>query len=71
MHKFTPVGPKHSVAKTLVALIYNQLSNIPYIFQALWSLGSEKKKKNNEKKLQIKNNSFTDCHTEGLIMKAN
>ena len=32
MHKFTPVGPK-SVAKSLVAVICNHLSNIPYIFR--------------------------------------
>ena len=34
MHKFTPVGPQNNVAKTLVAVICNQLNNnIPYIFR--------------------------------------
>ena len=67
MHKFTPAGQKYSGAKTLVAVICNQLSNIPYIFRHfdLLDLG-----KILEKKLQVQNNSFTGCHIEGLIMKA-
>ena len=68
MHKLTPVGPLNSVAETLVAVIRCQLSNIPYIFRHLIRLALNKI---HEKKLQVKNNSFTDCHTEGLIMKGN
>ena len=42
---------------------------IPYSFRRL-SLGSENDIKSHEKKPQIKNDSFTDYHSEGLIMKA-
>ena len=66
MYKFTPVGPRNSVAKTLVAVICNQLSNIPYILGHCDLLDQNKI---HEKKLQV-NNSFTECHNEGLAMKA-
>ena len=59
MHKSTPVGPQNSMA--------SHLSNIPYIVRHCDLL---KLNRIHEKKLQIKNKSFTDCH-EGLIMKAN
>ena len=52
MHKFTPAGPKISVAKTLAAVICNQLSNIPYIFRHCDLLDLNKI---HEKKLQLKN----------------
>ena len=68
MHTFTPVGPKATVAETLVAVICSQLSNIPYIFRHCDLLDLNKIHK---KKLQVKNNYFTDCHTEGLSVKAN
>ena len=68
MHKFTPDGPKSSVAETLVAVICNQLSNIPYIFRHCDLLDLNKI---HENKQQVKNYSFTDCHTEGLITKTN
>ena len=68
--KFTPADfIVNSTAETLVMvlLICNYLSNTLH-FQALWSIGSEQKSK--KKTLQIKNSSFRDCHTDGLIMKA-
>ena len=68
MHILTPVGPRNRVAKTLVAVIWNQLSNTPYIFRHCDLLDLNKI---HEKKLQAKDNSFTDCHIEGLIMKGN
>ena len=40
---------------------------MPYIFRHCDLLDL---KKNHERKLQVINNSFTDCHTEGLITKA-
>ena len=52
----------------LVAVICNQLSIISYIFRHCNLLVLNK---SHEKKLQVKDNSFTDCHTEGLIVKAN
>ena len=67
MHKFTPAGP-NTVWLTFVTVICNQLSNIPNIFRHYDLLVLNK---SHEKKLQDKNNSFTDCHTEGLTMKAN
>ena len=68
MHKFPPAGPQNSTAQTLVAVICNQLSNMPYIFKHCDLLDL-----NNihEKKLQVKNNSFPDCHTESSVMKDN
>ena len=57
--------PQNSVAESLVAVICNQRSNIPYISDTVISWTSAKFMKRNNK-----NNSFTDCHTEGLIMKA-
>ena len=56
------------MAETLVGVVCNQLSNIPYTFRHCDVLVLDKSP---EKKLQAKNNSFTDCHTEGLIMNAN
>ena len=67
MHKFTPVGP-NTVWLTLVAVTCNQLSKIPYIFRLCDLLVLNK---GHGKKLQVKNNYFTDCHTEGLSVKAN
>ena len=60
--------PQHSVAEMLVAVICNQLSNISYVFRHRDLLVLNK---SHEKKLQVTDNSFTDCHTEGLFMKAN
>ena len=60
--------PQYIVAETLVTVICNQLSNIPYIFRHCGLLVLNK---SHEKKLQVKNSSFTDCHTVGLIMHAN
>ena len=60
--------PQHIVAETLVTVIWNQLSNIPYIFRYCDLLVLDKSQ---EKKLQVKNNSFTDCHNEGSVMKLN
>ena len=57
MHKFTPAGPKTSVAKILVAVICKQLSNIPYFFRHYDLLDLNKIQ---EKKLQVKNNSSAD-----------
>ena len=59
--------PQYIVAEALVVVICNQLSNIPHIFRHCDLLVLNK---SHEKKLQDKNNSVTDCHTEGLIMKA-
>ena len=59
--------PQYSVAETLVAVICNQLSNIPYIFRLCDLLVQSK---SHEKKLKMKNDPFTDCHTEGITMKA-
>ena len=58
------------MAAILVAITYNQLSNTPYIFTFIHrdSLDLDKI---HEKELQVNNNSFTECHTEGLITKAN
>ena len=59
-HKFTAVGHNAIiVAKTFVVVICIQLRNIPCIFRHCDLLVLNK---SNEKKLQIKNNSFTDCH---------
>ena len=71
MHKFTPAGPpkKNTTAKSLVEKICNQLSNIKtYIFRHCGLLDLNKI---HEKKLQAQNYSFTDCHTEGLVVKTN
>ena len=57
MHKFTPVGPQNNVAETLREVIRNQLSDIPYIFRHCDLLDLNKI---HERKLQVKNNSFTD-----------
>ena len=67
MHKFTPAGQKYSGAKTLVAVICNQLSNIPYIFRHCYLVVLNKSLEN---EVQVKNNSFSDCRTEGLVTKA-
>ena len=41
-------------------------------FQALLSFGCENYNiKCHEKKLKFKRNSFTDCHSKGLVMKGN
>ena len=56
------------MAETLVGVVCNQLSNIPYTFRHCDVLVLDKSP---EKKLQAKNNSFTDCHIESLIMTAN
>ena len=69
-NKFTLVGHNtNSVAETfvrIVVVICNQLSNIPgYIFRNCDLLVLNK---SHERKLQVKNNSSADCHTEGLIM---
>ena len=50
MHKFTPVGPQNSVAKTLATEICSQLSNIPHIFRHCDLLDLNKI---NEKKYQL------------------
>ena len=68
MHKFTPVDPGNNVTDTLVAVKCNLLSNVRYIFRHCDLLDLNKI---HEKKLQVNNNCFTDCYTEGLIMKAN
>ena len=67
MHKFTPLGTMDKVAETLVAVIHNQFSSIPYIFRYCDLLDLNKI---HEKKLRVKNDLFTDSHTDGLIMKA-
>ena len=59
---------QNSVAETLVAVICKKLSNIPYIFRHYDLLDLNK---THEKKLQVNDNSFTNCHTEGVITKAN
>ena len=59
---------QHSVAETLVTVICNQLSNVPHIFGHCDLLVLNK---SHEKKLHVRNNSFTDCHIGGLIMKVN
>ena len=59
---------QNNMAETLVAVICNQLSNIPDIFRHCDLLDLNRVR---DKKLQVNNNSFTDCHTEGLITKAN
>ena len=56
------------MAETLVTVICNQLSNKPYSVRHRDLLVLNKSQ---EKKLQVKNNSFTAGHTEGFIMKAN
>ena len=59
--------PQYSVAETLVAVTFNQFgnnTNIPYIFRYCELLVLNN---SHEKKLQIKNNSFTDCHAERLF----
>ena len=60
--------PQNSVAETFVAVICNQLSTVPYIFKHCDLLDLNKI---HEKKLQVNNDYFTDCHTEGLVNKAN
>ena len=72
MNKCTPVGPQYIMAETIVTKVCNQLSNIPYIFRHCDLLVLNKsREKNNMKYLQVNYNSFTDCHTEGIITKAN
>ena len=60
--------PQYCVAEMLVAVSCSHLSDIAYIF---WHCNLIVLNKSHEKELQVKNNSFTGCHTEGLIMKAN
>ena len=64
------INATSNVAETSVAVICNQLSNIPYIFRSCDLLVLNK---SCEKKLQVEvgNNSYTDCHAAGLIIKAN
>ena len=66
MNKFTPYGPQYSVAETYVAVIYKHLSNTPYSFRHCDLLVLNK---SHQKKPQVKNNAFTDCHTEDFIRK--
>ena len=63
--------PQFIVSKALVTVICNQLSNIPYIFRYCDLLVLNKSHEKKKKTLQVKNKSFTDCDTEGLLMKAN
>ena len=66
-YKFTPHGHNiNSVAETFVAVICNQLSNIPYIFRHYDLLVLNKSL---EQILHIKNNSFRDFYIEGLTVK--
>ena len=69
MNKFTSVGQNtNSVAETFVAATCDQLSNIPYVLRNCDLLAMNKSR---EQKLQVKKKkSFTDCHTDGSIMKA-
>ena len=69
MNKFTPVGPNTWwLSEICVTIVCNQLINIPYIFMHCVLLVLNK---SHGKKVQVKNNSFTDCHTKGLVMRVN
>ena len=62
-YKFTPHGHNiNSVAETFVAVIYNQLRNCDLLVL---------KNSQRRKSRKVKKNSFADCRTKGLIMKAN
>ena len=60
--------PQNRVAKTLVHWFVLSSVVYPTFSGIVISLTLDKI---HEKKLQVNNNSFTDCHTEGLITKAN
>ena len=66
MNKNSHQLPQHSVAETLVTIVCNHPSNIPYIFVHCDFLVLNKR---HEKKLQVKI-FLMDSHTEGQIMKA-